>query len=157
MYNREAAVAYAHEWAYKRNPRYLNFTGIGGDCTNFVSQCLLAGGAPMNYEKTFGWYYANASNRAPAWTSVQYLYNFLMKRASIGPRGEETSIHEIEKGDVVQLSFDGVVFHHSLLVVDTGIKKNSDHLLLATHSYDADDRPLSSYQYAKARFLKIDV
>ncbi|MCI8331467.1 MAG: amidase domain-containing protein [Clostridiales bacterium] len=157
MYDREAAVAYAHEWAFKRNPRYLNFAGIGGDCTNFISQCLLAGGAPMNYEKTFGWYYTNASNRAPAWTSVQYLYNFLVRDTSIGPKGKEVGITQLEKGDVVQLSFDGLAFHHSLLVVHTGVKKDLAQLLLATHSLDADDRPLSSYQYVKARFVKIYV
>ena len=26
-----------------RNPAYLDFHGLGGDCTNFVSQCLYAG------------------------------------------------------------------------------------------------------------------
>ena len=30
-YNREAAVAYAHTWAYRRNPAYFDFSGIGGD------------------------------------------------------------------------------------------------------------------------------
>ena len=40
-YNREKAVAYARAWALKRNPRYLDFEKMGGDCTNFAS--LLAG------------------------------------------------------------------------------------------------------------------
>ena len=42
-YNRAAAVAYAHAWAYRRNPRYYNYEELGGDCTNFASQCLYAG------------------------------------------------------------------------------------------------------------------
>lgn len=46
MYNREKAVAYAHRWAYGFNPAYGNFTDMGGDCTNFLSQCLHAGGLP---------------------------------------------------------------------------------------------------------------
>ncbi|HIS96851.1 MAG TPA: amidase domain-containing protein, partial [Candidatus Scatomorpha pullistercoris] len=76
-YDRQRAVAYARRWAYSRNPLFYNFTGIGGDCTNFISQCLLAGCCVMNCTPTFGWYYRNASDRAPAWTGVQYLYNFL--------------------------------------------------------------------------------
>lgn len=28
-YNRDAAVSYAHTWAYKRNPRYADFAGMG--------------------------------------------------------------------------------------------------------------------------------
>lgn len=43
-YNRGKAVAYALEWAMSRNPAYLDFEELGGDCTNFASQCLLAGG-----------------------------------------------------------------------------------------------------------------
>ena len=45
-YDRSAAVTYAHRWAFGRNPRYYNFDELGGDCTNFASQCLYAG-APL--------------------------------------------------------------------------------------------------------------
>ena len=40
-YEREKAVQYAKKWAYGRNPEYFNFDPIGGDCTNFISQCIL--------------------------------------------------------------------------------------------------------------------
>jgi len=54
-YDRQAAKAYAHKWAIKEEPppgensgynrrNYHDYTGRGGDCTNFVSQCLRAGG-----------------------------------------------------------------------------------------------------------------
>ena len=45
MYNREAAVRYANKWWDSRNPA---FPAFDVDCTNFISQCLLAGGAPMH-------------------------------------------------------------------------------------------------------------
>ena len=47
MYNREAALEYAKEWAFSRNPQFYDFENIGGDCTNFASQVLLAGGASV--------------------------------------------------------------------------------------------------------------
>lgn len=47
VYDRYSAVMYAHKWAYDRNPRYYNYDKIGGDCTNFASQCLLAGNGVM--------------------------------------------------------------------------------------------------------------
>ena len=56
-YNRRAAVAYAHKWAYTRNPAFYDFSEIGGDCTNFASQCLYAGTGIMNFTPDFGWYY----------------------------------------------------------------------------------------------------
>ena len=42
-YNREAAVSYARRWALGRNPAYMDYELWGGDCTNFISQCLRSG------------------------------------------------------------------------------------------------------------------
>lgn len=68
-YDRAAAVRYAHRWAYGRNPRFYNFDELGGDCTNFASQCLYAGTGIMNYMPTYGWYYLSSNDKAPAWTA----------------------------------------------------------------------------------------
>lgn len=43
-YDRAAAVAYAHQWADGRNHLWPDYTRYGGNCQNYVSQCLLAGG-----------------------------------------------------------------------------------------------------------------
>ena len=53
-YNPSKAVEYAKKWAYSRNPKYYDYSNMGGDCANFVSQCLIAGGfstsnCPGNY------------------------------------------------------------------------------------------------------------
>lgn len=50
-YQREKAVEYAKKWAYRRNPNYYNYDAVGGDCTNFASQCIYAGSQVMNYNK----------------------------------------------------------------------------------------------------------
>ena len=47
-YRRFDAVRYAAAWALSRNPVYPDFTNMGGDCANFISQCLRAGGAPTS-------------------------------------------------------------------------------------------------------------
>lgn len=155
-YNREAAVAYAHKWAFGRNPRYYDFERLGGDCTNFASQCLFAGCGVMNYKPVFGWYYRSARDRAPAWTGVEYLHNFLVRpEATAGPAAvvsRELAI--VQPGDVVQLRFDGSVFQHSPVVVEVR-GATADDILVAAHSLDADFRPLSSYEYAEYRVLHI--
>ena len=157
-YNRERAVAYAHKWAFKRNPAYYDFSEIGGDCTNFISQCLHAGGAPMNYKKDLGWYYNSSTSRAPTWSGVQYLYNFLISNKGIGPMGALISLQDIEIGDVIQLSFDGRTYGHSLLVVAVGSPISEKTVLIATHTDDSDYRPLSTYYAAvQYRCLKISV
>lgn len=156
-YNRQAAVEYAHTWAYGRNPRFFDFEKLGGDCTNFASQCLLAGGGVMNYKPTFGWYYSSANQKAPAWTGVEYLYRFLTRREnSVGPRARECDIRSLQPGDIVQLSFSGSRFQHSPVVVEVSEPFAAGDILLAAHSFDTDRRPLSTYAYKKIRFLHIE-
>ncbi|MGN1098482.1 MAG: amidase domain-containing protein, partial [Clostridia bacterium] len=75
-YNRAAAVNYAKRWALSRNPLYYSFDELGGDCTGFISQAVYAGAGVMNYTPTFGWYYISPDDRAPAWTGVEFFYNF---------------------------------------------------------------------------------
>ena len=43
-YNRIAARDYAYKYWSSYNPAYTSYKGNGGDCANFVSQCLHAGG-----------------------------------------------------------------------------------------------------------------
>ena len=74
-YNRQAAYDYAKKWALGRNPAFYDFSAIGGDCTNFASQCIYAGAGVMNYTPTFGWFYRSANDRTPSWTGVEFLYN----------------------------------------------------------------------------------
>lgn len=113
-YDRGAAVRYAHTWAYCRNPRYFNYDGIGGDCTNFASQCLYAGTGVMNFTPIYGWYYLNPNDKAPAWTGVPYFRNFLVRtEPSPGPFAREVSLEEVEPGDFIQLRFDKERFTHT--------------------------------------------
>lgn len=42
LYDRDAAVAYARQYALSFNSQYANYANSGGDCMNFVSQCLHA-------------------------------------------------------------------------------------------------------------------
>ncbi len=155
-YDPRAAVAYAHQWAYGRNPLYANFENMGGDCTNFISQCLYAGCGVMNYTKDTGWYYRSLQDRAAAWTGVTYLYNFLVRNQGRGPYGREAALGEAVPGDIVQLRFGpGQPYGHSLLVVQAGPHPGPEDVLIATHTYDADWRPLSTYRYYTYRVIKI--
>ncbi|HOJ11547.1 MAG TPA: amidase domain-containing protein [Clostridiales bacterium] len=155
-YSREKAVAYAHKWAYARNPAYYDFENIGGDCTNFASQVIHAGSGVMNYTPAYGWYYINANNRTPSWTGVNYLYRFLTSNSGPGPFAEEVDIKDIKPGDIIQLSFVGNgFFNHSPVVVHTGSPPELGNILIATHSDDQDYYPLIGYRWVDIRFIHI--
>lgn len=156
-YDRRAAVAYANRWAYFRNPNFLDFSELGGNCTNFASQCLLAGGAVMNYTPTFGWYYIDSNNRAPAWTGVEYLYNFLTKNKDVGPYATDTDISAMRPGDLIQLEIDKGRFQHTPVITEIrGILPTMNTIYVAANSQDANCRPLSSYAIKRVRFLHIE-
>ena len=151
IYDRTAAVAYARRWALGRNPAYYNFENIGGDCTNFASQCIFAGAHVMNYTPVMGWYYRSASDRTPSWSGVEYLYNFLVNNRGVGPYGRVVARKEAEPGDIVQLGTDGGDFYHSPVIIAV-----TPVILVAAHTYDALDIPLDAYSYDVARFLHIE-
>ena len=154
-YDRASAAAYAHRWAYGRNPAYYDYEELGGDCTNFASQCLYAGTGIMNMTPTFGWYYRNANDKAPAWTGVEYFRNFLLRpEPTQGPFAREVSLEELREGDFVQLRPEGAErFTHTPIVVRAGTHPET--VLVAAHSYDADYRPLSTYRYTELRCLHV--
>lgn len=155
-YDRMAAVLYAHQWAYGRNPRFYDYQNLGGDCTNFASQCLFAGCGIMNFTPTFGWYYLDGNRKSPSWTGVPYLYDFLTrKQDSVGPVGALCAMEELLPGDLVQLSFDGISFRHTPVVVAVRPGGGPEQILVAAHSEDADNRPLSSYAYQTLRCIQI--
>lgn len=150
-YLRNEAVLYAREWALGRNPAYYDFEHIGGDCTNFASQCVLAGARVMNYTPVMGWYYRTLADRAAAWSGVEYLYNFLVNNLAQGPYGHVVPAEEAMPGDLVQLGGRDGHFYHCPVITAV-----SPGILVAAHSFDALDRRLSSYSFDVARFLHID-
>ena len=150
-YLRENALLYASRYALSRNPIFGNFAGIGGNCTNFVSQAISAGSCRMNYKPTFGWYYISLDDRSPSWTGVEYFFNFITQNAGVGPFGRVATSDELELGDVIQLGREVEGFYHTLLVVGF----DGEDILVAAQTDNAYARPLSTYDYDFARYIKI--
>ncbi len=151
-YERENALLYARRWVFSQNPLFANFRGIGGNCTNFVSQCVYAGSCRMNYTPILGWYYISLDDRTASWSGVEYFYNFIVGNRGIGPFGREVTSDMVEIGDVIQLYREDAGYYHTLLVVGF----DGEEILVAAQTDDVYERPLSSYNYDKARFIKID-
>ena len=150
-YIRENAIAYARKFAFSQNKYFANFAGIGGNCTNFVSQCIYAGGCVMNYTPTFGWYFISLEDRSPSWSGVEYFYNFITENADVGPYGRVANRDELEIGDVIQLARDSEGYYHTLLVVGF----DGEDVLVAAQTDNAYARPLSTYDYDYSRYIKI--
>lgn len=152
MYNRQKAVEYALKWANDRNRIYADFAKMGGDCTNFVSQALSAGGIEMNFNR-LGWYYVSLNSRAPAWSGVREFYSFAVSNKAKGVRAKEVGVEQVRVGDVVQIS-NGVRFHHSMIITKI-VDYSYDGIFITTHDMDSKNRRLSTYNFKAIRFLHI--
>ena len=151
-YDRIKASEYAQKWALGANPDYYHFGGIGGDCTNFISQCLFAGGCVMNYNKYYGWFYKNVNDRSPSWTSVEFLQNFLLSKDRIGPFASISSIENLQVGDLIQLKQNPDHFNHTVIISQI---KNGQ-ILVCAHSNDALNKPLEDFFFNEFLPLHIE-
>lgn len=149
-YDRRAAVRYALNWAFARNPRFYDFEDIGGDCTNFVSQCLYAGCGVMNYSRENGWYYINSNDRAPSWTGVNFLREFLLTNTGVAVYAEEAPLSELRRGDIIQLVNGEGRFYHTVIISAILSPAVPSNIFVCAHSADARNRRLSTYNYANA-------
>lgn len=71
-YNINNAVNYALKWdgaGLYNTAQYPNMDGAWSDCTNFVSQCMYAGGVPMDYS----WFCYKRNNSYPKPTTTWQL------------------------------------------------------------------------------------
>lgn len=154
-YDRRRAVSYALKWAYSRNPRFYDFEDIGGDCTNFVSQCLYAGSGVMNFSSENGWYFIDTNNRSPSWTGVEFLREFLLTNEGPGVYGEQRELNQLQPGDVIQLRNSDGRLYHTMIVSYIFYPGNPENIFICAHSYDARNRRLSTYDYAGAEGIHI--
>ena len=161
-YNREAAVSYARRGALGRNPAYMDYELWGGDCTNFISQCLRSGQIPMDYtgrhvlEK---WYWDSDNSRTPTWTSAEPFYKYIIGNNSentqnFGIYARLANYNELEIGDIVQLVYDNNAYHNMII---SEVILEGEYLidyLICQHTYDLLDYPLSLKE-GERRYIKI--
>lgn len=115
-YDRLAAVKYAERWWNDYNPKYRKFDV---DCTNYVSQCLHAGGAPMRGapDRGSGWW-CQQDNWSYSW-SVANALRWYLSGSTKGLKGKvvETA-EELVPGDVICYDFEGDgKWDHTTIVV----------------------------------------
>ncbi len=71
---------------------------------------------------------------------------------AFGPFGSIVEQNKIEIGDIIQLSFDGNIYAHNLVVIST----NDNDIRVSAHTFDVFDKSLFAYRFNKARFIHVD-
>lgn len=105
-YNYKAMAKYLEKYWSNYNPAYRKFNGNGGDCTNFASQALRAGGwkdKPGWYRNANYWWY-NSSNQTWSWSAVNSWATFARNS---GRTSALKSVWDLSTGDVLQVKPKG--------------------------------------------------
>lgn len=165
VYNNLAAVNYAKKYALNPNKNYKFFdylsNRIGGDCTNFLSQCLHAGSAQM-VRSPNPWYYKNIItppyyNCSLSWAVAHSLYWFLKNNDRIrgpGPKGHETkNPKNITLGDLIFFENLQHRIFHGTIVTNFNLDGQP---LVSQHSSNSLDIPIKPQYYnLKIHYLNI--
>ena len=143
-YNGEAAANYAYNNAYNNVPGTYVFKNGGGDCTNFVSHSLQAGGwreikqgVNGDYRSSKVWYYSYPYRYgySHTWTIADRFYDFLIYSGRAYPVSAKYKKHLLQKGDIVQIDYKdkyGRYGHWDHTMIVTG--KNGNDPLMSYHS-----------------------
>jgi hypothetical protein len=142
VYDRKKVQAYAEAWWNSHNPRYLFFEN--DDCTNFVSQCLFAGNAPMNYtgKRETGWWYQGRIGNQEHWSFSWAVAESLRRYLTAGSDGWHADAvdnpQKLTIGDVISYDWDGNGhYQHSVIVSEIDAKGMP---LVSAHSTNSKNR-----------------
>lgn len=131
-YNRSAAVTYATTYVFSPNTSvWCDYSSSGGDCTNFVSQCLYAGGWSKfnngSFCSTGSWYHNGAGkcsntsttkNYSCSWTQAADMKSLLSVSSRVVPASYPAS--SLEVGDIIQLKNSSGTAYHTMIVTTAG-------------------------------------
>lgn len=182
-YSPDASVAYANKWVQDnpknipslnlRNKNYPDLSNVGGDCTNFISQNLSAGGwkntATTSKISDQVWWYLDKTNYSQTWSVAHgffrhinggYSEDKLGKSFEGWSRWDFTSkgVISANYGDIISMDLpgNGYIDHNTIV---TGFYRRPDGSVEPRVSYHSTDRKniqISAIQsaYPKARFYR---
>ena len=169
-YDREAASLYARKYAKNPNKDYPFYGNpdYKGDCTNFTSQCLYAGGIVTDNVGKYQWYKLNS-----AWRGANKFYEYWNNNKGSGStkglKASKSIFKDIRLADLIEKKPENAVTH---TVIVTGYKVDSwgfndpwkykYDVLICQHSDDKKsgmlkDYPLSAKKWSTKETIYVKI
>lgn len=156
-YDRAAAYDYLMAYCDERNPAWYAYDDVGGNCMNFGSQVLLAGGIPEDEKGDEEWYWDGQNDLDLSWINVGRFYDYCRKNDGFGLVADtEAGYYTGEVGDVLIVGFNGD-HRHTTIISDIVKDKagNTVDYLISCNTTNYRDFPASAYYYTFHRLVKI--
>ena len=139
-YNVSNAIAYADKYCINYNSAYNSYKGRGGDCANFVSQCLYAGG----FKQDSVWY-----KHSVAWINV------MKQIAHFRDYGNflNATNSNLIRGNPIYFDWNGDgVYDHATISVG---RNNSGVAILDSHTRDLYHATWTNWSFRKAATIQL--
>lgn len=126
-YDRDAALEYAKKYVKERNTAEWDvYDDLGGNCQNFGSQVMYAGGIPMDREGGAIWKYYDSAvdysagkvGRSASWTGAPYFRAYAKANKGFGLVATvDANLYSAEAGDILQVGArKGEVSHTNVVI-----------------------------------------
>lgn len=150
-------MAYADQWIEERSGDWADYTGSGGNCQNYASQVLYAGGIPMDIQGDYiwKWYDDTVSNRGVAWgrssswSGVKQFIDYAAGNTGYGLAAEVDAPYDTgEPGDLIHMGVDSD-WRHTVVItqpISDGSGQVVDYLV-DSNTANLQDYPTSLYGY----------
>ena len=139
-YNVSKALEYADKYCINYNSAYNSYKGRGGDCANFVSQCLYAGG----FKQDSVWY-----RHSVAWINV------MKQIAHFKEYGKFLNANNgnLLRGNPIYFDWNGDgVYDHATICVG---RNNSGIAILDSHTKDLYHATWTNWSFKKAATIQL--
>ncbi len=158
-YDRQAARTYMLAYVGRRNPGFMAYDDYGGNCMNFGSQVLLAGGIPMDTSGGYetGWYWFSQHSTTLPWVNVGWFLDYAAAEREHGLAAVVNAPYfSGETGDIITMGVDEPA-NHTTVILDVIRDENGLPIdyLLCSNTADLRNFPASAYYYTNRQLTKI--
>ena len=164
-YDRQAALDYARRYTAARNPAWDDYAGMGGNCQNYVSQCLYAGGIPMDTTGAAVWKWfdgtvandTTAAGRSSSWSGVDEFLAYAEGNTGYGLAAQTGAPYLTgQPGDLIQMGENGS-WRHVVIISQTVTDESGQTIDYLVHSNTSnlENWPASLYGYPQRLLTRI--
>lgn len=150
-YDRQAARAYMLRWVGQRNSQWGDYSDSGGNCMNFASQVLTAGGIPMEPD----WYWEDGDYTMP-WVNVGSFTDWVEGGPETLVCSGDEPYYSGQVGDLLLVGAENARDHATEIsgLVQDEQGRTVDYLVCC-NTADLKNFPAGAYYYTQQRLFRI--
>jgi len=155
-YDRQAALKYMLTYADHRNSEWYAYDDVGGNCMNFGSQVLLAGGIPMDYSGYDCWFSNGTGGATNSFVNVGWFLDYAQCNAGFGLVADtEANYYTGQIGDLLLVGIYSPRHTTEICGLVTDDSGRTVDYLLCSNTTNYRNFPAGAYYYTRHWLVRI--